>query len=699
MEGAEAGPSLVDFHVLAQNNFDLTLMVHPQHRISFRFDYNANVYDEGQVERLKGQLIRTMEAMALEPSARISEISCLEPEEERQLLQVFGTGPAGATDDRPVTELFREQALLHPQSIAVRSAERLMTYGELDELSARLARHLTEVYRVKPGETIGIMLDRSALMPVALLGILRSGAAYVPVDPAYPRARKAFLLENSGAAILLTQTEYLFDIDPYTGTVLALDIQLPGMAPAAGTTHQAPQADSLAYIIYTSGSTGQPKGCCITHGNLQNYIHWANDHYFGGKAASFGLFTSLSFDLTVTSIYCTLTLGGTLTVYPQQAGLADILADSFGAESGVDSIKLTPSHINYLRDLNLSSHTMRTAIVGGEELTPEQVRVLKKIGPFIRIYNEYGPTETTVGCVVARVDIDDPVVIGRPLARTRAYILAEGDMLCPIGATGEICIGGAGVGQGYWDQPELTAQKFVADPFCPGQRMYRTGDLGRWQPDGNLVFAGRKDEQLKIRGYRIEPGEIARTLEEYPGVDEAAVLPVTDKTGEQELVAYVRGREGIEELKAWLSERLPAYLVPARFVLLTHWPLTENGKLDRSKLPSPESLATAATAAYTPPRNDLEQQLVLIWQEILGREPIGIRDNFFDAGGNSIRMVRLSHQLSNLLGREIGVPLLFEYPSIQALLDHLLKGPQPYDPGFVEGEELMEELDKFNTNE
>jgi len=403
-------------------------------------------------------------------------------------------------------------------------------------------------------------------------------------------------------------------------------------------------------------------------------VGWANGYYFQGeKPASFGLYTSLSFDLTVTSIFCTLTQGGVLRIYEQTAELSEVLEDSFGEGSGIDSIKLTPSHISYMKHLGLRSGTMHRAIVGGEQVTEEHVRILKEINPGIEIYNEYGPTETTVGCVVAQLSEGMPVVIGRPIAGTRVYVLTEEGELCPVGVAGEICIGGAGVGRGYLHNAELTASKFVADPFCAGGRMYRTGDIGRWQPDGDLVFMGRRDDQVKVRGYRIEPGEIESVLRIHPEVEDVLVLARTvPGGGEKELVAYVIGREALSAaaLRSWLSGRVPGYMVPSHFVQVPEWPLTPNGKIDKRRLPEPEGAGTSGVT-YVSPRNTIEAQLVSIWEELLGKEGIGITDNFFDAGGNSIRIVKMVAMIEKTIGKKITVATAFRYATIGALAEYL----------------------------
>ncbi|HTI09012.1 MAG TPA: amino acid adenylation domain-containing protein, partial [Puia sp.] len=692
----ETALSLLSFEVFGQNNFDLTITVHPGDSIEIRFHYNGNVYETSLIKRLKAHFFHIISQLAQQPSATVKDITCLDKKEKRRLLVSFNKTAPGYTGYRSLLSLFGGQVTRAPGSIAVRHDRHTLSYGELDETSNRLAAYLSGTYGIRPDDRVGIMLDRSPRMIIAILGVLKAGGAYVPIDPTYPKTRRAFILQDAGIGVLLTQTDYLFDLDFYEGAVVALDVQLEGMQDAPASPALNPGEDHLAYVIYTSGSTGKPKGCAITHGNLSNYIQWADSYYFrDNQGANFGLFTSLSFDLTVTSIFCSLTTGGALTLYDQQADLARILTDSFSADSGINSIKLTPSHISYMKHLNLSSSTMVRAIVGGEQVTTEQIDILKKIHPAIEIYNEYGPTETTVGCVVAPLEQHGPVLIGKPIAHTSIYILSQENILCPVGVAGEICIGGSGLAHGYLNNPELTTAKFVPDPFHPGRRMYRTGDLGKWLPDGNLVFIGRRDQQVKIRGYRVETGEIEILLQEFEGVDAALVLTRADKEGDRELIAYVTAKDPLDitELRAWLARQLPVYMLPAHFVQLSQWPLTINGKIDKEKLPAPGGLDTGA--GYESPRNELEEQLVAIWQEVLGRDKVGITDNFFDIGGNSIRIVRLSGLVSNLLDKDISAALLFEYPNIKGLLDHVMNDAVPQEQTYG-SEELMGELNKFN---
>ena len=659
--GLSVVPYNEETHVVSKFDLSFTFTVSDS-GLSLFLEYSTDLFNEATIQRMCGHLECLLGSILSSPDLPLDELNYLTGEERNRLLVTFNHAPQNYEGYKALTTLIGEQATLQPDRIALKSRGGLMTYKELDQRSHQLAHHLVNDLGVRPGARIGIMVDRSATMIIAILGILRSGGAYIPLEPDYPAARKKYILQDAGISLLLTQEKYLPGPGSYEGTIVDIDARLKepdtGMAPPEVVA----EPDSLAYVIYTSGSSGMPKGCAITHGSLSNYIQWANNYYFGDSCrASFGLFTALSFDLTVTSIFCPLTQGGMLTIYDPEAQLPGILADNFSEESGINCIKLTPSHINLLKHLNLSSRTALRVIVGGEQVTPGQVSILKKIHPCMEIYNEYGPTETTVGCTVARLEEGMPIIIGRPAANTFVYILKGGHELCATGVAGEICIGGSGLARGYMNNPELTAAKFVGNPFRRDERMYRTGDLGKWLPDGNIVYIGRKDDQVKIRGYRIEPGEIERTLQNHEKIDAAVILVRTNASAEKELVAYIVGKEELllSDLRSYLALHLPAYMLPAHFVQLAQLPLTPNGKVDKRRLPDPEGLTMPADTPYLSPRNEIEEHLVSLWQELLGRKGIGVKDDFFNLGAHSLHVLRLASHIYSMFHVKISLKELF----------------------------------------
>ena len=555
------------------------------------------------------------------------------------------------------------------EAVAVKFDGATYTYGELDEKATKLAAYLHHECTIGPGELVGIMLDRSEHVIISILGILKAGAAYVPVDPAYPGDRKGFIFQDTAMKLLITQSEYIYELLDFKGEIFCIDNQFDDI-------DNVPSMDSLsqakdpAYIIYTSGSSGTPKGCVITNDNLFNYIQWANTFYF--KKISnpvFGLFTSLSFDLTITSIFCSLTRGGCLYIYKQQDPLSKILKHSFEANSGINCIKLTPAHINMLEGLDIRSETMLCAIVGGEEVKPHHVTILKKIHPSIDVYNEYGPTEATVGCVVAKLEENEPITIGKPIANTKIFLLDRSGGLCPVGVPGEITISGKGVARGYFNNTELTYNKFIPDPYIQDAYMYRSGDTGKWLPDGNLLFLGREDEQVKVRGYRIEVGEIEYHMKEHAAIQDAIVLAVKDGEGSNLLIAYyVSGQttgDLITDLIGFLRTKIPFYMIPARFIRVDAIPLTAHGKVDRKLLSDMSIENLEPGIPYVAPRSNVEEKLLSIWMEVLGKERIGVKDDFFGLGGQSLKATKLLSRIAKVFGIDYDVELFFNHPTIE----------------------------------
>jgi amino acid adenylation domain-containing protein len=430
-----------------------------------------------------------------------------------------------------------------------------------------------------------------------------------------------------------------------------------------------------AYVIYTSGTTGKPKGVAVSHRSIHNYVQWAARYYYAGGGGNMALFTSPAFDLTLTSIFAPLYLGKSIHTFRNRD--VDRLLEAVFADRGVDSIKLTPSHISILENCEIEPRAMAVGIVGGEDLTPAQVNTLRKYAPGIRIYNEYGPTEATIGCTVCLVEeprgdqgITPPIHIGKPVDNAEIWILGSGGELKPVGAPGELCVAGDCLANGYWGDPELTDRKFVAHPVKPGGRIYRTGDLARWMPDGNLLLMGRADYQVKIRGNRIELGEIESRLRELPGVRDAVVIAREDSRGDKALCAYVipaDGRLDIPALRAGLARTLPEFLIPSYFAELAEFPLSLNGKLDRKRLPEPDEIAAARNAEYEPPSTATEQALAEIWRDVLGVSRIGARDNFFELGGHSLKATQVASRVHRALDAQLELRQVFRNQTLKAM--------------------------------
>lgn len=623
-------------------------------------EYNKDIFNEETINRLASHFVQLLEAVIAQPTKAIQHLYYLSKEEEQALLIDFNKTSAIDTTNNTILDLFENSVAIMPEAIALQFGELTLSYSELNNYANQLGSYLRDKYKITPDDLIGISLPHSEWVIIAILGVLKSGGAYVPIDPNYHQDHADFILKDSGCKILLDDEALgLFRLERENYSSHNLE----------GVN----KSEDLTYVIYTSGSTGRPKGCAMTHRNLLNYIEWANDYYFEkNEIANFSLYTSLSFDLTVTSIFCTLTRGGKLVVYLQQTDISEILKLNFSGDNDVNSIKLTPSHINLLKYLNLISPTMKIAIVGGEEVTTEHIRILKNINPHIEIYNEYGPTESTVGCVVDRLEESKPVVIGKPIANSSILILDKNMALCPIGVVGEICIGGAGLARGYLNQLELTAERFVTDPFNFGERLFRSGDLGRWSANGEISFHGRNDDQVKIRGYRIELNGIEAKLKEHPLISAAvAVVRVHPERG-NELVAYIVGDEMMNavDLQFYLSQSLPIYMLPDYFVQLDKLPLTINGKINKNMLPDAEGVAMKTGIAYVAPRNETDEKLVEIWRKILGREHFGIKDNFFSLGGNSVKLVKMVSMINSTFDQKMTIVRAFRLTTIQDISDH-----------------------------
>jgi amino acid adenylation domain-containing protein len=579
-------------------------------------------------------------------------------------------------------ELFERQVARDPGAVAVAAGERRLTYRELNERSNRIAHHLRR-RGVGPETLVGVCLERSPDMVAALLGVWKAGGAYVPLDPAYPPERLSFMAEDADVRVLLVDgaTRHLFAAGD--GRTLDLDTASPAITgesadnPAAGTGPA-----NLAYVMYTSGSTGRPKGAMILHRGLVNYLVWAIGAYaVGPDGSAVPVHSSISFDLTVTSLYPALLTGGQVELLPDDAGAQSLVA-ALRRSGDRTLVKITPAHLEILSrelDPDEAGGLTRAFVIGGENLSAESLRFWRRHAPATRLINEYGPTETVVGCCTYEVKADDPdegsVPIGRPIANTHLYVLDSDLHPVAPGVIGELYIGGAGVARGYLNRPELTRERFLPNPFSggPGARMYRTGDLARYRDDGTLEYLGRVDNQVKVRGYRIELGEIEQTLIAHPDVRSCVVVAREDAAGDKQLAAYVIPQENgpapldTSSLREFLNTRLPEYMVPARFALVNALPLTRNGKIDRHALPPPPPETAASAQEPVEPQTETERAVAGIWVKLLNRERIGLHDDVFDLGANSLLAMRALSQIRELFGLHVPTRNLFEAPTVAGL--------------------------------
>ena len=588
------------------------------------------------------------------------------------------------TESRPsacLHELFEAQVARTPDAEAVACGDERLSYRELNSRADRLANRLRAL-GVGPEVLVAVLLERSTDMLVALLGVLKSGGAYVPLDSSNPRERLAFIMEDAAAPVLLTQQSFLADLLPHSAHVICVDVDIDETTSREQTERKIVAPDNTAYVIYTSGSTGKPKGVLVTHGGLSNYLSWCASAYQTGAGTGALVHSSISFDLTITGLFSPLLTGGRVVFAPEGVGIEQ-LTQTLKEQEDLSLIKITPAQLQLLnRQLTPAEARGRTRrfVMGGENLQAEILSFWQDAAPETIFINEYGPTETVVGCCVYEVPKDErlsgSVPIGRPIANTQLYVLDGFLQPVPTGVAGELYIGGAGVARGYLNHPALTAERFIPDRFGskPGSRLYRTGDLARYRVDGQLEFLGRIDDQVKIHGYRVETEEIAVTLKQHRSLRDAFVTAIQDMDGDNRLVAYLiaRGAEpSVTELRAFLKEKLPEYMIPSAFVWLTSLPLTAAGKVDRRALPEPGVLRPQLTANYVAPQGETEELIASLWREVLQVETVGVHDNFFDLGGNSFGVYDVYSKLCELLGCQLSILDLFKYPTVSALAGHI----------------------------
>lgn len=658
-DGMESTSRAYDFHLK---------IVKEKDSISCEVLYNPACYERGFIERIASHVNHTL-AGFVQLESLVSELTIVPRQEIDILLDTLNQVPDYPEKGSSVARLFEQASLNNPDAVAVRYKGSQLTYHQLNEATNQLAARIRTKYGIGANQIVGILLPRCPEMIIALLGIIKAGAAFLPIDPTYPADRVGYILENASCRLLITdsatQDTYL---TTYQGRTLNLDRWESPSGPAEVLIHD-PEPTDLAYLIYTSGSTGKPKGVQVEASNFLHYLSWANHYYFNWQSGiHFPLFTSLSFDLTLTCIFTTLLRGDSVVIYPDEMPVADILADIFDPATSVNAVKLTPSHISMLGYLPLQKTNISHVITGGENLTAVQVDCLQRLNPTIHIYNEYGPTEATVGCMIKQVADSQYITIGKPISKTQIYILDQDGDLAPLGTKGEIVIGGAGVARGYRGRVDLNAQKFSSGiRNYPTARLYRTGDIGRWLPNGELDYLGRNDGQVKIRGYRIELSELENCLLDHQSVSEAVVAVLQgNHLADKQLVAYYVAPEplGIEELKAYMASRLPAYIIPAYLVQVPAFALNPNGKIDRLNLPDPRQ--QQRVAGFIHPENALEEKIHRVWCQVLGVEAISTVDDFLTIGGDSIRAV----QVSALLYQEnlhVDIADLLQYPTIKEL--------------------------------
>jgi nonribosomal peptide synthetase DhbF len=678
--------TLLDTHS-GRAMFDLNIdLFERSGSIAGGIEYAADLFDRDTAEALTARLVRVFEAVARDPDEAISQIDVLLPQERHQFLEVWNQ-TAEPVPSATLPELFEAQVARAPDAAAVVAGDTTMTYMELNARANQMARYLIG-RGIGPEQIVAVTLPRSAQLIVALLAVLKAGAAYLAVDSGYPAERIESMLASADPAYLITGSAVLpgsricprrLVLDDAAVSEELASLPSRDLADIERDTPLRP--GNIAYLIYTSGSTGEPKGVVVSHRSLANYLAWTLDACPALRGVTL-LHTSISHDFTITTVFPPLIAGGCVRLAAETPdGRTELRSEDI---TGCTFLKITPSHLPLILDLPGGPAPSAQLMFCGEPLTVAAVTEWQRLHPGLQVLSGYGPTETTVESSWYEVDppgqlLSGLVPLGRQMKNTQTYVLDERLRPVPVGVIGELYVAGQGVARGFLGRPEMTAERFVACPFGPaGERMYRSGDLGRWRADGQLESAGRVDDQVKVRGYRIEPGEIVAVLVQHPGVAQAAVVARLDHHEENQLVAYVVPTGGAEvhvaDLRSHLAATLPSHMVPAAFVMLGNMPLTKNGKVDRQALPTPDFLEAASDDSV--PSTPQERTLCGLFADLLGLPRVGINTSFFDLGGNSLLAARLIFRLRKVLDYEVTVGMVFAHPSVAELARAITAGPE-----------------------
>jgi amino acid adenylation domain-containing protein len=667
------------------SKFDLTLELEDRPDSLFgRFEYNTDLFDTTTIYRMSGHLQTLLEGIVADPTQHLSELPILTEVERHQLLVEWNSTQAFYPKQSCIHQLFEDQVKRTPDKVALVYQGTQLTFRQLNARANQLAHFLRQL-GVRPEVLVGLCIERSLEMMVGLLGILKAGGAYVPLDPTYPAERVAFMVEDSKAPVLVTQQRLVTHIPTHMATVVCLDSDAPELAkqskadPATIAT-----AENVSYVIYTSGSTGRPKGVQVLHRAVINFLTSMRQQ--PGLTAEDTLLavSTLSFDIAALELILPLTVGARVVVASSEIVANGTALVETLARSDATVMQATPISWRILLAAGWQGNRHLKILCGGEALPLELARQL--LSNCDSLWNLYGPTETTIYSTGTKIELSDELIsIGHPIANTQIYVLDSQLQPVPIGVAGELYIGGDGLARGYLNRPELTAEKFIPDPFSnkPDARIYRTGDLARYRSNGTIELIGRLDHQVKIRGFRIELGEIEAVLGQHPEVRQGVVVARGNMPGDKRLVAYVIPRDeqtfSVRELQSYLMKKLPTYMIPSAFVTLEVLPQTPNGKVDRHALPAPEPTANTVKENSVAPTLLIHHQLLAIWEEMLDIRPIGIRDSFFDLGGNSFLAVYMVNRFEQVSGKKIPLTTLFAGPTIEQL-SHALMGEEDIRP-------------------
>jgi amino acid adenylation domain-containing protein len=669
------GVGFSEGHYFEANNLTLltTFMLDvTSTQLRMHFDYDPNLLCLEQIETMCAHYANTIEAMASQPNARYEMLSPLSSAEKNQLLIDWNATEEKYPKTKCVHQLFEERAAQDPDAIAIVFDNETLTYGELNSRANRVAYQLRAL-GISPEMLVGIFVERSAEMIVGLLGILKAGAAYVPLDPAYPKERLAHMISDAQMPVIATQKKLANEIPASEAKLLILDSEVSAPENSENPFVEL-SSENLAYVIYTSGSTGKPKGVQIPHRAVVNLLTSIARITDVESTDNLLAVTTFSFDIAALEIFMPLVLGAKLTICDREKAADGIQLSQLIESSGATVMQATPATWRLLIEAGWKGNASLKIFCGGEALTRSLADQLLPRAK--EVWNLYGPTETTIWSAAWKVVPEKPISIGRPVANTEFYILDKKLQPVPIGVAGELHIGGDGLARGYFNRPELTAEKFIPHPFVLGERIYNTGDLARFLPDGTVECLGRTDHQIKLRGFRIELGEIESALRKISGVNEAIVLAREDFPGDKRLVAYLATNSGralpIGELRDSLKTKLPDYMVPGAFVFLEKFPLTPSGKIDRKALPAPESRVDS-NRNFSAPETPLEIDVAQIWSEVFHLERVGRDDNFFELGGHSLVAIQIIARLRSKLGIELALSTIFKAPTVARLAEAILE--------------------------
>ncbi|HEV2828701.1 MAG TPA: amino acid adenylation domain-containing protein [Pyrinomonadaceae bacterium] len=676
---------------LSRTNYPLTLVVDPAAELQLQMVYDAARFDADAIERLLSHLGNVLEAMIANIEQPVASLNLLSAAETKTLLLDWNGGQKESSltpEAKPISRLFELQVKRTPHAIAVVHQSRQLTYAELNARANKLAHHLRKL-GVGHGSLVGVCVERSIQMLVAVLAILKAGGAYLPLDPTYPKSRLDFMLTDGAVKLLITNDQLLQALPDYNDTIVCLDKHADLIDGSSDENlPEAANEDDLAYVIYTSGSTGNPKGTMIEHRSIVNFIEAASQEYAISPSDRVLQFASLCFDTSAEEIFPALTTGATVVL--RTDAMLSSARDFLQAcgEFEITVLDLPTAYWHELADELTTDNlrlpdSLRLVILGGEKAMPERLASWRRrANAAVRLINTYGPTETTVVATICDLakeaeesSSDSDVPIGRPLRNTLVYILDPDLRPVPIGVPGELYIGGAGVARGYLHRPELTAEKFITNPFgdVRAPRLYKTGDLVRYRSDSNLEFLSRIDNQVKIRGFRVETGEIEQAIRSHALVSDVIVLVEEDVAGDKRLPAYVVAAQAEQptttELREFLSTKLPAYMLPSAFVMIENFPLLPNGKIDRQALPLLKPERRSPDVAVAAPRSPLEESVAKVWREVLKLEQVGINDNFFELGGHSLLGAKLISNLRRSLNCELSLIDVFRSPTIERLTE------------------------------